>query len=74
MPETELLKPLSDLLHRGSAPGLSGLNPLAPQVYPQWVQRWSRADLTACAAGSGPAAERMGELGKGPLAALPPRS
>jgi hypothetical protein len=32
--ETELLKPVSDLLHRGSAPGLAGLNPPAPQVYP----------------------------------------
>jgi hypothetical protein len=25
LPETELLKPVSDLLHHGSAPGLSGL-------------------------------------------------
>jgi hypothetical protein len=50
----EFFQPIGDLLHRGSAPRLAGFNPPAPQVYPQWVQRWSRADLTACAAGSGP--------------------
>jgi hypothetical protein len=29
LPETELLKPVSDLLHRGSAPGIIGLHPPA---------------------------------------------
>ena len=32
--ETELLKPVSDLLHRGSAPGLSGSPAPHRQVYP----------------------------------------
>jgi hypothetical protein len=42
LPETELLKPISDLLHRGSALGLSGFIRPHRRVYPEWVQRWSR--------------------------------
>jgi hypothetical protein len=34
LPEAELLKPISDLLHRGSAPKLSGINRPHRQVYP----------------------------------------
>ena len=48
LPETELLKPVSDLLHRGNAPGLSGLTRPHRRVYPERVQRWSRGrDLLA---------------------------
>ena len=35
LPETKLLKPVSDLLHRGSAPGLSGLTRPHRRVYPE---------------------------------------
>ena len=34
LPETELLKPVSDLLHRGSAPGLSSLTPAVGESIP----------------------------------------
>ena len=34
LPETELLKPVSDLLHRGSAPGLSSLTPAVGEFIP----------------------------------------
>jgi len=44
LPETELLKPVSDLLHRASAPRLSGFARLHRQVYLMKARRsrsWS---------------------------------
>jgi hypothetical protein len=43
LPETELLKSVTDLLHRGSAPRLSGVVRPHRRVYPKWVQRWNRS-------------------------------
>ena len=48
--ETELLKPVSDLLHRGSAPGLSGSLARIPcgyGVYRQLTDIGHRCDVVA---------------------------
>jgi hypothetical protein len=44
LPETKLLKPVSDLLHRGSAPRIIGLHPPASTSLPSLVRALERCE------------------------------
>ena len=74
LPETELLKPDRDLLHRGAPPDYRAssarIGEFIPNGYSVGVAPIGRPVPPV----AGPTDERMGEFGNGPLAALPPGS